>query len=328
MEVKIWDYRSFPEYMDEIEGVEVIDTSGDERGAHYYKDIEYAVMSGTPLHLQILIPTSRNQPRSARFPLPPELKDIPLPPSTACKPETLLPCVIYVQGSAWMKQDCYANIPQIAELVKRGFVVAVVEYRHSGIAPFPAQCIDARNAIRYMRKNADMFYVNPDAMILMGDSSGGHTAVFGGLRHNDDTDENLFPGISGEVCGIIDEYGSVSVMLEDGNPSTLAHHLPESPEGRAMGFVNLRERPDLCRTFSAECNIDESTEIAPMLILHGTKDRTVNTKQSVNLYNRLKKCGKDATLCLIKGADHGGAEFWSEDVLDIIENFIKKCIEK
>lgn len=40
-----------------------------------------------------------------------------------------------------------------------------------------------------------------------------------------------------------------------------------------MGHVDLRDRPDLKRRLSVECNITEETAVPPTLILHGTKDR-------------------------------------------------------
>jgi len=95
-----------------------------------------------------------------------------------------------------------------------------------------------------------------------------------------------------------------------------------------MGGVDLRDRPDLCRALSVECNIDETTEVAPTLIFHGTKDMIVNCWQSVNLYRRMKAVGKDAQLYLVKGANHGGAEFWTDQILDIVDAFIKECLAK
>ena len=299
MEVKEWNYEEFPEFLEEVEGVSRLKTSGEEIGIHYEHDVEYANMEGVVLHLQILRPFSRNNKTP------------------------VLPCVVYVQGSAWMEQYVYGNIPMISKLAEYGYVVAIVEYRHSGIAPFPAQAIDARNAIRFMRMNAEKYSIDPEKIIVAGDSSGGHTAMFAGIIHDDETEHNLFPGVSAEVSGIINLYGSVSVMMEDSNPTTLNHHLPDSPEGMEMGGVNLREHPDLCRKLSVECNIDKSTEIAPVLIFHGTKDRIVNTRQSVNLYRHLKELQKDVTLYLIEGADHGGAEFWTSQTISIMDEFIK-----
>ena len=308
MEIKHWTYEEFPEFTDAIDGVQVIDTTGDEVGISYLHDVEYANVDGTPLHLQLLIPSCRNNGFNFMG-----------------EQTWALPCFVFVQGSAWMKQYVYGNVPEIAKLARKGYVCAIVEYRHSEIAPFPAQAVDTRNAIRYLRQKAKRFGIDPERMVVAGDSSGGHTAMWAGLRHNDDDPkENLFPGVSAEVKGIVNYYGSVSVMLEDGNPSTINHHLPDSPEGLEMGGVNLREHPELCRALSVEENIDKDTDVAPVLMFHGTKDRTVNTKESVLLYNALKAADKDVTFYLVKGADHGGPEFWTEQILDIVDSFMKK----
>ena len=313
MEIKNWTYAEFPEFSETVEGAKIIETTGDELGISYLHDVEYANVNGTPLHLQVLIPSCRNKPFNF------------FAPEQTREP---LPCFVFVQGSAWMQQYVYGNVAEIAKLARRGYVCAIVEYRHSGIAPFPAQAVDTRNAIRFLRSKAKKFGIDPERIIVAGDSSGGHTAMWAGLRHNDDDpEENLFPGISAEVKGIVNYYGSVSVMLEDGNPSTLNHHLPDSPEGMEMGGVNLREHPELCRALSVEENIDKNTDVAPVLIFHGTKDRTVNTKESVLLYNALKAAGKEVDFYLIKGADHGGPEFWTDTVIDIVDAFMRKNLQ-
>lgn len=301
MEIKDWTYEEFPEFNEAVEGAEMLSTTGDEQGLSYFHDVEYANVDGIPLHLQIIKPFTRNEP------------------------EKIFPCIVFVQGSAWKKQDVYAKIPMLALLAGKGYVIAVTEYRHSGQAAFPAQALDARNAVRFMRKNSGKYQIDPEKIVIAGDSSGGHTAMFAGIIQDDCQNTNLYPGISARVKGILDYYGSVSVMLEDSNPTTLNHHMPDSPEGMVMGGVNLKERPDLCRKLSVECNITRETELPPVLIFHGTKDRIVNIRQSVNLYKRLKETGKEAYLYLIRGADHGGAEFWTEEICEIADAFIKKC---
>ncbi len=42
----------------------------------------------------------------------------------------------------------------------------------------------------------------------------------------------------------------------------------------------------------------------------------------------MKKLGKDVQFCIIKGADHGGSEFWTTEVLDLVEGFIQECLRK
>ncbi len=303
MEVKEWTYEDLPEFTEEVEGACVLPTTGDEMGVYYLHNVEYAEIDGVKLHLQILLPSTRNDP------------------GMVC------PCVVFVQGSAWFPQDVFGQVCRLSKLAERGYVAAVVEYRHSLIAPFPAQIMDARNAVRFMKVHAAEYHVDPENVFVAGDSSGGHTAVFAGMLH-DDAENNLFPGVSADVKGIVDYYGSCSVMKEDSNPIQLLHCQPDSPEGMVMGHVDLRENPELKRRLSAECNITEETVMPPTLIFHGTKDRVVNCEGSVILYRRLKECGKDARLYLLKGADHGGPEFWTEQVLDIVDGFLKECMGK
>ena len=304
MEVKNWTYDEFPEYTDTPPEAVRIKTSGEEIFVTYLKDVEYAVEDEVHLHLQILKPSVRNDT------------------------ERKYPCMVYVQGSAWGEQNVYAEMCSLTNIVKRGFVVAVVQYRHSGQAPFPAQIQDAKNAIRFLRKHADEFNIMPEKMIAAGSSSGGHTAVFCGLvRDGEEFDKNLFPGVSAEVSGIVDYYGAVTLMMEDGNPTTINHKLPDSPEGRLMR-ANLREHPDIAAKGTCVTYITPEVEIPPVLILHGTKDMVVNCKESVELYEKLKSCGKDTKLYLIEGANHGGGEFWTDDMCDIVAQFMERCFVK
>lgn len=43
-------------------------------------------------------------------------------------------------------------------------------------------------------------------------------------------------------------------------------------------------------------------------------------------YQHLKQCKKEVYLYLLEGADHGGIEFWSEEIQEIVEKFIKEHI--
>ena len=302
MEVKNWTYEEFPEYTEKVEGAVRISTTGNEKGVYYRPDIEYARIAGYPLRLQILEPFSRNEP------------------------EKLYPCLVFVQGSAWRKQDVYKCCPMYARLAAKGYVIAIVEYRHSGIAAFPEQIQDARNAVRFMKKEGKCWHADEKNIFIGGSSSGGHTAVFAGMvKEGDPMDASIYPEVNASVRGILDYYGSVNLLEDDYFPSTPNHHLPDSPEGMVMGGADMRENVELRKKGTAECYLTPDTEIPPMMIVHGTKDRTVSTVQSVSLYKKMKACGKDAELYLIEGADHGGAEFWTEEMCEVAHRFMKKC---
>ncbi len=305
MEIKNWTYEEYPDCTALPKGAVRIETTGEEVGVYYSKDVVYARVDGRPLHLQVLSPMKRNES------------------------DELRPCVVYVQGSGWMPQDCYHNLARIAKLAERGYVVAVTEYRHSLIAPFPAQIQDARNAVRYVRLHAEEGRIDPDQIFLAGSSSGGHTAVLASMFDDDDArDKSLYPGVSAKVCGVLDYYGCVSLMMEDGFPTTLDYQEAHSVGGLFLGGVRPMEHPELRQRATALTYITPEKELPPYFIIHGTKDRTVNPMQSVEFYEALKACGKDARLFMLGGADHGGPEFWSEPVVDEADRFIRYCIGK
>ena len=170
MDIKPWEYADFPAFNEPVPGATRVPTTGDEIGVTYHPDVPYATAGTTTLHLQILVPQTRNQTDATTY-----------------------PCMVHVQGSAWMKQDRTALVPTLSRIAERGFVVAIVEYRHSGIASFPAQIQDARNAVRFMRANAAQYHVDADNLFLSGCSSGGQVALLAAVAHAADRTDTPVP---------------------------------------------------------------------------------------------------------------------------------------
>ena len=87
---------------------------------------------------------------------------------------------------------------------------------------------------------------------------------------------------------------------------------------------------------TVESYLTPELALPPVLILHGTKDRLVNARQSASLYRRLRDVGKSAELYrrlrdvgksaelyLLEGADHGGAEFWTDGMCRVATDFMR-----
>ena len=73
------------------------------------------------------------------------------------------------------------GLSPIEELADAGFVVASADYRLTDTATFPAQLLDAKAAVRWLRANAADYGVDPDRIYAWGDSAGGHLACLLGL---------------------------------------------------------------------------------------------------------------------------------------------------
>lgn len=293
-----YTYETMPEYKDIVEGAKYIKADLTKVYVEYIPNIVYDTKDGVELHLQILKPRVFN------------------------KPDLLFPCIIYVQGSAWMKQDCYKDIPNLSKLARRGYFIAIVEYRHSGIAHFPSPIIDAKNAARYVLANHKEYCIDTNKTIIMGNSSGGHTSSMVGMTFRSGLFDEPINDQVLDFKGIINLYGSIELTLEYGFPTTLDHQLPTSPEGMEMGW-NIREHME--ETEKANSKTYAAYDYPPMLIMHGSKDKTVFCQESVNLFNACKEAGKDVEFYIVQGSDHGGPAFYQDDVLDIYEEFFKKC---
>lgn len=296
-------YNEFPKSQKTSEGMKIIKAVEEIRSVRF-QNVVYSIKDDIPLHLYILTPAPKTH------------EDI-LEKS---------PLIIYVQGSGWRKQNLGLEIGQLVRMAKRGYVVAIVEYRPSAVALFPAQIKDSKTAIRYMIKNHEKYNIDIDKIVVWGDSSGGHTATMVGATLNDteynDEESNL------DIKAIIDFYGPTDISKMCTELSIQDHISPDSPEGEIIGRVNVLENLDRVHPTVVMNHISKDKNLPPFLIVHGNKDRLVPFGQSVLLYEKLKSENKEVEFYQLDGADHGGAPFWQKEVLDIVDNFIKKSLSK
>ncbi|MDD3402293.1 MAG: alpha/beta hydrolase [Hespellia sp.] len=301
----------FP-HTDEVpEGCIVLDDLHDDWGHYvdFYTDVVYTERDQMPLHVHILEP-------KIHFGAPEEEE----------RKETKWPCIVYIQGSAFHKQWLWNNIARHVRMAQRGYVIAIAEHRPSEVKPFPAQMQDAKTAIRFMRMNAEKYNVDPDHIAVAGDSSGGHTALMAGFTGNDAPDTDTYSKYSAEVNCIIDVYGPTVFSLMNYYPSSQNHYAPESPEGFEIGQKNVLENPELANATIPMNYLSEDKPTPPTLVIHGGRDMLVPFNQSCQLYNYMKKLGKDVTFYKINHASHGGLGFDNDTILNIVEDFLKENI--
>lgn len=308
MRKEIWQPRpmereAFPASQEAPEGMKNLCLDPvDREGVLYEHDVPYIQRGEQTLHLQILRPSFGKAP----FPL-----------------------ILYVQGSAWHRQEwLYPGLPKWVDVAREGFVVALVEYRATeDRTPFPAQLQDAKAALRFLRRHAQDYGIDPERVAVWGDSSGGHTALMLGMTDGiQELDAQDGFGESTAVSCIVDFYGPTDVSRMNDVPSTMDHLGAGSPEGMLVGGPVL-ERMETVRKASPLCYVDREAKLPPLLILHGNKDRLVPFQQSVLLYEAMRKAGREVEFYRLENADHGGAEFWHREVLDLCLDFIRRSMQ-
>jgi len=203
-----------------------------------------------------------------------------------------------------------------------GYVVATITHRsfRNGHKA-PAFLQDTKTAIRFLRKNADKFNIDPDRVCFWGTSSGGNTAMLVALTGDD-------PKYKTEEYA---EYSdSVKIAIECFGPSDflrLFSKVIEMPE-YAHGFEDfvggkLSEHKDLLAEMSPLHRIEKGKKYPPMLLIHGDADELVPYEQSEIMFKALIENGNDAEMIRITNAPHEDS-FWSPALHSEIADFIKR----
>lgn len=219
----------------------------------------------------------QNEPNVAYGPLAGEALDLCLP-GGAPGPR---PAVVMMHGGGWVNGDKSALASDCYALALRGFVVASINYRLAPAARWPAQLVDAQLAVRWLRANAVKYQVDPRRICSLGDSSGGHLAVFlGVLATTTPGDEaGLFANQSPAVSCVVDEFGPVDLTALNARADWAGTFTV------LFGPNALKANPGLLSQASPLTYI--SPKSAPMLIIQGTQDTTVPPSQSEELEQAL-----------------------------------------
>jgi acetyl esterase/lipase len=258
----------------------------------YVPDVEYCEYENCKRYLQLIIPYKRNWLDNKKYPL-----------------------VLFIPGSAWHRQEMYNDIPTFSELAKRGFAIAVVQYRESELAIFPAQVIDVKKAIHFIYSIAEQFHIDTENIFLSGNSSGGHIALLTGLtasyRELDSDEKNNIPC---KVNGIISYCAPTDMYISNG----------DGPIEDLLGTDDVTKVPSLSKSASCATYISSERNIPPVLMFHGIEDELVSIENGRNFFEKLKQFDKEVEYYEIENEGHCCPTFWGKDILDIVERFLKR----
>lgn len=88
------------------------------------------------------------------------------------------PIIVYFHGGGWVSCDIETHDSFCRAFCKlTDAVVASVDYRRGPEAPFPAAPEDCYAATRWLSEHAGQFHVDPELMVVAGDSAGGNLAA-------------------------------------------------------------------------------------------------------------------------------------------------------
>lgn len=204
------------------------------------------------------------------------------------------PAMVFFFGGGWKGGRISQFEPHALHFASEGFVCFLVDYRVSsrhGTTPFES-LQDARSAIRYVRKEAMRYRIDPDMIIAAGGSAGGHLAAATALAIGFDE-----PG----------EDTTVSCQ-----PNALVLFNPVIDNGPAgYGFERIGAA---YKDFSPLHNIRKGAP--PTIIFLGTEDHLIPVETMKYYETAMERVGSPCELHLYQGQKHGFFNFKNREIYD------------
>ncbi len=203
------------------------------------------------------------------------------------------PAIVFFFGGGWSSGSPAQFERQCRHLAERGMVAITADYRVATRQQVKAAaCVaDAKSAIRWVRKNAELLGIDPQRIAAGGGSAGGHLAAATGT----------LPGL--EEPGEDTAVSSAPNALVLFNPALVLAPFAglemKGFEARASAERFGCEPPEISPIHHVRAGV------APTLILHGKSDSTVPYASAEAFTAEMKKAGNRCELVGYEGQPHG-----------------------
>jgi acetyl esterase/lipase len=226
------------------------------------------------------------------------------------------PGVLLVHGGAWRRGDKTHMVKFARALAADGFTTLSINYRFAPEHPFPAQIEDCKSAVRWMRKHAAPYKIDPERLGAMGYSAGGQLVALLGT-----TDESC--GLEGPDA---DGTSTRLQCVVAGGASCDFRLIP--PNSHALAFWLGGSRAEKPETYELASPAKFVTkDDPPTLFFHGDADRLVPIFSPQTMVRVMTNAGIDARLYVIEGAGHMQA-FSNDQALAETVKFFEEHLKK
>jgi pectinesterase len=237
-----------------------------------------------------------------------------------CRPASArgaLPAVLIIHGGGWRSGDRSMEVPMAQRFARNGYVAAVVEYRLSAEARYPAALSDCRDALRWLRANASRYSIDTNRIAVLGGSSGGHLAAL--LATSGEADSCSGP----RVRAVVDFDGPVDLTAPEESGKDEDPARPSSAK-LWLGFT-YAERPELWRNVSPAFLVNEHAP--PVLFVNSSQPRYRAGRD--RMISRMKEFGIESAVVEIPDSPHTFwlLDPWSEQAFDAARTFLDRQLK-
>jgi len=213
------------------------------------------------------------------------------------------PAIVFFFGGGWTGGTVEQFAGQAHYLASRGIMAARADYRvRSRHQTTPDKCVeDAKSAVRWLRKNAAKFGIDPNRIVASGGSAGGHIAA-----------------CTSTVTGLDAEGEDTGVSCR---PNLLILYNPvlncaDEQIALRMGSMDMAKR--------LSPNLHLSKNMPPAIVFYGTEDRFYS--QGKEFLELSKELGNKVELYAAGGQPHGffNRSPWHQQTTFLVDQFLAR----
>src|SRR5438309_1205699 len=198
------------------------------------------------------------------------------------------PAAIVVHGGGWVRGDRLTEVqPLFTPLTDAGIAWFSIDYRlSSDWTQFGTAIEDVENAVRFVKKHASEYRIDPDRIALVGESAGGQLAAMAALNAKADT----------RVSAVVALYTPTDLVDLAKNSTLVPQQLRDSVRGTPLEFLMMARLRQLSPLYNLRA------DAPPFLLIHGTADGLVPYRQSEAMCSRMQSAGASCELYPVEGA--------------------------
>ena len=227
--------------------------------------------------------------------------------------------VVILPGGAYVNLAAIHEGREVADwFTQLGFRAFVLSYRlSSNCYLLPVPLLDARRAIETVRARALDYHIDPNRIVVIGFSAGGHLAALAATQPASGNPEADDP---------IDRVSSRPDYLVLGYPWIGAI----SSDTSHLSYCKLFNVMDRCEELRAAYSPDlfVTKDTPPTFLFHTFNDQTVPVEQGLRFYEALVRAGVPSEMHIFANGPHGvglgGADAALEQWPSLLEGWLRE----
>ena len=221
----------------------------------------------------------------------------------------ILPCVYYIHGGGMQSMSCFLGMYRAwgKIIAAQGVAVAMVDFRNCltpssapEVAPFPAGLNDCVSGVKWLAGQAAQLNIDPDHIIVAGESGGGNLTLATGLKLKRDGDLKFIRGLYA-LCPYIagawpqEKYPSSiennGLLLDlHNNRGAMAYGIEHYENGNPLAWPSFATEDDLRGLVPTVISVNECDPLRD---------------EGIEFYRSLLKAGVPARCRQVMGTTHG-----------------------